>query len=180
MDSPDQGARNMPVTSLTYNKPAIRLTMDSIKGVFEGSLDSQNEFLGTWTQMRRKYPLTFHRAQANEQAVAEAKKDYGTGSRFEIQGHWKGALKVGGTELHIVFNIAQMDDGSYSATLDSPDQGAFGIPASDATVTYPNVRLTWKTIGGAFDGKLDGGKLSGSWRQGQAFPLQLERDTSQL
>jgi hypothetical protein len=180
MDSPDQGARNVPITSLTYNKPAIRLTMESINGVFEGNLQSQDEFSGTWTQLRRKYPLAFHRMQTNEQAVADAEKNYGTGNRYQIPGHWKGALNVNGTELHIVFNIAQMDDGTYSATLDSPDQGAFGVPASEASVTYPNVRLTWKTIGGVFSGKLDDGKLSGSWRQGRAFPLELERDKSQL
>ena len=179
LDSPDQGAKNIPITSLTYNKPAIRLMMDSINGVFEGNLQSQDEFSGTWTQMRKKYPLTFHRAQINEQTVADGGKNYGTGNRYQIPGHWKGALSVNGTQLHIVFNIAQMDDHVFR-DVDSPDQGAVGIPATEATISYPNVRLTWKAIGGVFDGKLEDGKLSGSWRQGRAFPLQLERDKSQL
>jgi hypothetical protein len=40
--------------------------------------------------------------------------------------------------------------------------------------------MTWKALAGVFSGKLDNGKLSGTWRQGKvSFPLRLERDTSQ-
>jgi len=44
--------------------------------------------------------------------------------------------------------------------------------------TYPNVRIGWKGIG-YFIGKLNSGKLSGSWHQGGAsLPLHMERDLS--
>ncbi|MBU6411052.1 MAG: alpha/beta hydrolase, partial [Verrucomicrobia bacterium] len=85
-----------------------------------------------------------------------------------------------GVKLRILFHIALMPDGSYSATLDSPDQGATGIPATAAQVTYPDVRLEWKGIGGVFTGKLTNGRLSGTWRQGNAaLPLELERSMAQ-
>ena len=94
-----------------------------------------------------------------------------------MQGHWKGALSVNSGLLHIVFHIALMPDGSYSATLDSPDQGAYGIPATLAKVTYPNIRMEWSAIGGVFTGKLSNGKISGTWHQGNgSLPLELERD----
>jgi RNA polymerase sigma factor (sigma-70 family) len=177
MDSPDQGVSNLPITSFTYQKPAVRYTMDGINAVYEGNVNAQDDRIqGTWSQLGQKYPLTFQRAQTNSQTIAEADADYGQGNHYEMQGHWKGVLNVGGTQLHIVFNIAQMADGSYSATLDSPDQGAFGIAASETTVTYPNVNMKWNTIGGTFKGKLADGKLSGTWRQGKAFPLVLEKD----
>jgi RNA polymerase sigma factor (sigma-70 family) len=175
MDSVDQGAKNLPVTSLTYNKPAVRFEMTAINGAFAGSLnDRDDQMTGTWTQMGKKFPLTFQRAKANAQTTAD-EKDYGQGAGSQVQGHWKGALEVNNVTLHIVFHIALMPDGSYSAAMDSPDQGAAGIPATAAQFTYPNVRLEWKAIGGVFTGK-----LSGTWRQGNvALPLKLDRSAAE-
>ncbi len=180
MDSVDQGARNLPVTSLTYKKPAVRFEMTAINGVFSGSLnDRDDQMTGTWTQRGKEFPLTFQRAKANTQTTADAELDYGQGVGNHAQGHWKGVLEVNNMALHIVFHIALLPDGSYSATMDSPDQGATGIPATAAEITYPNVRLEWNGIGGVFTGKLENGKLSGTWRQGKAaLPLKLERDAA--
>jgi hypothetical protein len=181
MDSVDQGAMNMPVTSVTYQKPAIRFEMEAINGTFEGNLNDQDDQMaGTWTQLGKKYPLTFQRTKTNTQTAAAAEKDYGQGASNQVQGHWKGALDVKNVTLHIVFHIALMPDGSYSATMDSPDQGAAGIPATAAEFTYPNVRLEWAAIDGVFTGKLENGRLSGSWGQGKmTFPLKLERSAAE-
>ena len=176
LDSLDQGARNLPVTSLTYHRPAIRIEMSAIGGEFAGSLDGR-QMTGTWTQGDKKFPLTFRLVESNAPATAAAEKNYGQGASYQVEGHWKGAITIKNTALRVVFNIALMPDGSYSATMDSPDQGAVGIPSSGAQFIYPNLLLEWNGIGGAFNGKLEGGKLSGTWRQGKAtFPLQLERD----
>jgi len=178
MDSEDQGAKNLPVTSLTYKKPVVHFEMTAINGLFEGNLNDQDDQItGTWTQMGKQLPLTFRRAQTSTATGVETGKDYGSGTSDQVQGHWKGALNVNNMELHIVFHIAFLADGSYSATMDSPDQGASGIPASTAQFTYPNLRLEWKAIGGVFTGKLDHGGLSGTWRQGPvSLPLKLERE----
>lgn len=180
LDSVDQGAMNLPVTSLTYNPPAVQFKMDGLDVLFTGNLnDRDDELTGTWTQLGKKWPLTFDRAQTNAPAVTEAQKDYGQGTIYQVQGHWKGTLKVNGVALPVIFHIALMPDGSYSATMDSPEQGAFGIPASLAEVDFPNVHLEWKTMGGVYTGKLDDGKLSGTWSQGKvSLPLQLARETA--
>jgi RNA polymerase sigma factor (sigma-70 family) len=179
MDSVDQGVKNLPITTMTYHKPAIHFEMTGINGVFEGKVnDRDDQMKGTWTQLGNKYPLTFKRAQASA-PTADAEKDYGQGAANQVQGHWQGALDANGTTLHIVFHIALMPDGSYSATMDSPDQGAADIPASSSQVTYPDVRLEWKLFNGVFSGKLESGKLSGTWRQGKVvLPLKLERATA--
>ncbi|MDE6315492.1 MAG: alpha/beta hydrolase, partial [Muribaculaceae bacterium] len=45
-----------------------------------------------------------------------------------ISGAWRGTLKITPqVELRIVFNFKVGDDGKPSVTLDSPDQGAYGI-----------------------------------------------------
>jgi hypothetical protein len=180
MDSVDQGAMNLPVTSVTYQKPAIRFEMSAINGMFEGNYQD-DQLTGTWTQRGKKFPLTFRHVKSNAQTTADAQKDYGQGASYQVQGHWKGMLNVNSVvALHIVFHIALMPDGSYSATMDSPDQGAAGIPATTAQFTYPNVSLEWNGIGGVFTGKLENGGLSGNWSQGKAtFPLKLERSTAE-
>ena len=47
-------------------------------------------------------------------------------SQSEVVGDWKGTLAVSGIELSLIFHIT--DDDGLKATMDSPDQGAFGIP----------------------------------------------------
>jgi RNA polymerase sigma factor (sigma-70 family) len=180
-DSADQGAKNLPVTSLTYNNPNVRFELNSINGLFEGTIASgDRQIMGTWTQMGQKTPLTFQRAQTGSGAGAEAENDYGTGSSSEVMGHWKGALKVKQMTLHLVLNIARTPDGDYVGTMDSPDQGASGVPASQVDFTYPNLQMRWQAIGGVFTGKLQGGRLIGKWSQGPAaFPLRLLRDKTQ-
>ena len=180
MDSVDQGAKNLPITALTYHRPVVHLEMAGLNGLFEGNInEADDQMKGTWTQMGRKYPLTFQRAQTNAQTTAEAEKDYGQGSHYQVEGHWKGALNVKNVTLRILFHIALMPDGTYSATMDSPDQGAVGIPATSAKVNYPDVSLEWNQMGGTFTGKMANGRLAGTWRQAKlSLPLQLEKDVA--
>ncbi|WP_263834829.1 alpha/beta hydrolase family protein [Salinibacter sp.] len=92
-----------------------------------------------------------------------------------VVGAWSGPLKVGGTELRIVFHIEPGEDG-LTATMDSPDQGATGIPVSDVAVVGDSVTLAVDRIGGVYTGALADGdtKIDGQWTQGgQSFPLTL-------
>jgi len=181
LDSLDQGVRNIPIPTFVYNKPEIHFAIPSISGDFVGNLnDADDRLTGTWKQLGRKYPLTFERVKTNAVAADDAQADYGSGASSQIQGHWKGVLSVKGMQLRIVFHIALMPDGSYAATMDSPDQGAVGIPATAAECAYPNVKLSWDAIGGGFTGKMSNGKLSGKWSQSNlSFPLELEKYTPQ-
>ncbi|MBP6091071.1 MAG: alpha/beta hydrolase, partial [Crocinitomicaceae bacterium] len=56
----------------------------------------------------------------------------------QLEGSWHGILSVQGMNLRLDFNIVKKDS-SYSATMDSPDQSAFGIPMT--SVTYANQQL---------------------------------------
>lgn len=50
----------------------------------------------------------------------------------EIIGDWNGVLNVQGTNLRIVFHVTG-EEGAYQSTLDSPDQGAYGIQMDETT-----------------------------------------------
>ncbi len=91
-------------------------------------------------------------------------------------GAWAGTLNAGGVELALVLHITEADSG-LAATMDSPDQGAFGIPASSVTVAGDSVTIQFARIGGAFKGQPSGDDgLDGIWTQaGQSFPLKLVR-----
>ena len=95
-----------------------------------------------------------------------------------LAGFWQGVIKAGGVELRVVLNVAAKPDGGYTATLDSPDQGAKGIPVDEVAVKDSEVKLDLQKIKGSFEGKLsdDGKELAGTWTQaGADFPLTFKR-----
>ena len=57
-----------------------------------------------------------------------------------VVGTWAGTLDTGaGNSVRIVFHLAEGDAGSLDATMDSPDQGAFGIAAGPVTVAESSI-----------------------------------------
>jgi len=99
-------------------------------------------------------------------------------SEISIEGIWQGKLKVPGTELRIVFKISKNPDGTLTATLDSPDQGATDIPVEEVFFKDNTLRLEIKSAGGVFEGKIseDFLVIEGEWKQsGQNLPLTLKR-----
>jgi hypothetical protein len=183
-DSPDQGARDIEATAVTYHRPALKIEFGGIGGYYEGTVDANDRVItGNWIQGGKPLPLTMERAKS-EAATAldpaiEAQKDYSYASPNDLPGHWQGTLDVkqAGLKLRLAVNIARLPDGKFSASMISLDQGGAEIPANNIQYVPPNVRLEWSAIGGSFNGKLENGKISGAWRQGGgALPLVLERN----
>src|SRR5690606_36005680 len=52
----------------------------------------------------------------------------------EAAGDWIGTLDAGGTRLRIAVHIEQREDGTLGGTLDSLDQGAFGLALPGVTL----------------------------------------------
>jgi len=95
----------------------------------------------------------------------------------DISGKWNGILKVQGVQLRLIFNIIQTENG-YSSTMDSPDQGAKGIPVT--TTSYENsiLKLEISSAGIQYEGTLDKENVFiGTFKQaGQSFPLNLAKE----
>ena len=92
-------------------------------------------------------------------------------------GTWMGDLKAGAVTLRIVFNISSTN-GALSATMDSPDQGAKGIPVSKVSADSSSITLEVKAASGSYAGTLsaDGTSIDGTWSQGgQKFPILLKK-----
>jgi hypothetical protein len=98
------------------------------------------------------------------------------------EGVWAGTLDTGGGKLRLVMHITKDASGVYTTKLDSPDQGAFGIPVAKTKVTAEGVTLELPDLTASFEGTLsmDGKTLTGEWKQGGgAIPLTLTRTTEE-
>ncbi len=100
-----------------------------------------------------------------------------------VAGEWQGTLQAASSKLRVVFHVAVSDSGTLAGTLDSPDQGAFGIPVSSVTVTGDSIEVVIPAISGSYDGRLsaDNSTIEGKWKQaGAAFDLKLSRSAEKI
>jgi pimeloyl-ACP methyl ester carboxylesterase len=92
-----------------------------------------------------------------------------------IVGQWNGVLSIQGINLRLVFHINQSEDG-YQSTMDSPDQGATGIPISTTTFDGAKLLLTIPNIGLSYEGEFKTDSLVGTFKQGAlSVPMTLKR-----
>ncbi|HSG28646.1 MAG TPA: alpha/beta fold hydrolase, partial [Candidatus Krumholzibacterium sp.] len=99
--------------------------------------------------------------------------------QVDLTGAWTGTLSLSGPKLRLVFNLERAPDGTYGATMDSPDQGARGIPAGEVSFTgdslFIEVPMAAGNYSAAYDSESD--RFDGVWRQsGYVIPLILSRD----
>jgi len=89
-------------------------------------------------------------------------------------GSWNGLLKVQGQQIRLVINIQQVENG-YKATMDSPDQGAKGIPVDQVTFVNDTLKFEVKMIGVTYTGLLGNDQIiKGTFTQmGMSLPLDL-------
>ena len=176
MDSPDQGARNIPLTTAEYTKPTARFTIASIDGQYEGTLkEDGSEIEGDWTQAGNSFPLVLKRADPAEDAPPD-ESAYAFASDTDLQGFWNGTLEAGPARLRLVLKIAKGTNGTYRAAMDSLDQGSRDMQASKVVFNAPNVEVEWPALRALFHGQLENGKLVGFWQQGPSdIPVEFQR-----
>ncbi len=97
-------------------------------------------------------------------------------SQQKITGDWYGVLHVEGIKLDLVFHIAG-DKNDYTATMDSPSQGATDIPVSTTDFVNDSLSLKLTALNATYRGHLqDGLGIKGTFAQnGRSFPLNLSR-----
>lgn len=92
-----------------------------------------------------------------------------------VLGDWHGMLDIEGMKLRIVFHISANQD-SLTATFDSPDQGAFGLPVSSVNFANSRLTLTSDSPPMVYVGTVDADSLKGIlYQSGLELPLNLGR-----
>lgn len=172
LDSVDQNAMGIPVSSITLNSSALKFEMQEIGGSYEGKVSAAGDRItGTWTQGGQSFPLEFARVVASAEPKQRALKP------SDIDGDWEGTLDGGAQKLRLVLHIVTYEDG-MSAKFDSPDQSVLGLPVTTITRQGAKLKFEMKQLAGVFEGTIDKElkTISGEWTQGGGvMPLTLRR-----
>lgn len=96
-----------------------------------------------------------------------------------LTGAWSGKLTYGQFKIPLVFNFSENADGNTACTLDSPSQGAKGIPTTVSLCTADSITLECPMIGARFNAAVTPDSISGTFTQrGMSFPLTLTPEAS--
>ena len=93
-----------------------------------------------------------------------------TATAQKVRRSWSGNLEAMGQKLPIVLNL--VDD---KCTLDSPAQGATGIPATVDLLTKDSIKISVKSLGATYVACFVDGQLQGTFAQaGMKLPLNMK------
>jgi hypothetical protein len=163
--NPD-GVQDVPATSTSFDGQRLELAVDALAGRYEGTL-ADGSFSGNWIQQGTEIPLSL--APYVERSLSDAAK-------AALRGSWVGELNVQGVMLAIVFRFEDDDAGEFVGFLDSPDQGASGIPVTNIEFENGDLSFEIAQIRGGYAGTVSGASISGTFTQlGQPMPLNMAR-----
>ena len=172
-DSPDQGAKGIPITEASLSDGKLILKITSISGEFKGKL-SGDKLIGDWSQGIMSSPLTLNKGKYVAPAYNLSLPEE---SMEQLSGKWTGKLTMPQASLSLVFRFEKTEKGEFLGFIDSPDQGAKGIAITEVNLSDGKLIFKIASIGGEFNGKLSDDKLDGTWKQGEmSNPLLLTKE----
>ena len=95
-----------------------------------------------------------------------------------LEGTWEGAIRPApGMELRVAFHVDRDDAGGLRAVMDSPDQGASGIPVASVLHAGDSIVLRLPQLEASYRGvRVHRDSIQGEWHQmGQHQQLDLVR-----
>lgn len=168
LDSPDQGARDIPISEVSLVGDKLDLVIPAVQGSLSATL-SDDAITGTWAQGNNAMPVTLNRGEYVPQVVSLELSDE---AYDRVAGEWTGVLNG----LDIFIRIETIDSGLRVATFEVPAQGSGRLPIPTITVEGDQVSIAMPAIGAGFAGTLAGDSIEGTWTQaGTPFELNLSR-----
>ena len=79
MDSPDQNAKGIPVTTTSFESPALKLTISNLGVEYKGVLGDNNIIVGTFKQAGQSFPMDLSKEKIKKKELIrpqEPKKPY--------------------------------------------------------------------------------------------------------
>ena len=98
-----------------------------------------------------------------------------------LEGNWAGSLQAGDAVLHLVLHVSKAQDGSFKATIDSLDQGVYGIEVSAFAQNGFDLKFSVSSVGAEYEGKISAehSGIQGVWSQGNVgLPLSFHRQAA--
>lgn len=97
----------------------------------------------------------------------------------DLSGSWKGTLEVMGQKLPLVFHF-ELEGEEWNGTMDSPNQGAVGIPLSKVLFNGLMVNFELAAGGISYEGLFVEENIKGTFKQsGMSFPLDLIKNAEE-
>ncbi|MDE6324419.1 MAG: CocE/NonD family hydrolase [Paramuribaculum sp.] len=94
-----------------------------------------------------------------------------------LTGAWRGSLELGPAKLPLVFNFTDGEGGGILCSLDSPQQGAYGIAAKVVFSDGDSLAVEVPGIRASYSGRIGRSEITGVFSQsGRSFPLSLSRE----
>jgi pimeloyl-ACP methyl ester carboxylesterase len=117
--------------------------------------------------------LTFWHLKAPVSATSQSQ------DKPDMAGSWQGTLSVGASKLRLVLKVIRAADGGYTASVDSPDQGASDLTVDSIVFADNSVIFQMSRLGASYEGTVssDANEIIGRWKQGPLnAPLVLRRE----
>jgi hypothetical protein len=161
--------QNVAVTTFSFTGDKVLFAVDEVGGSYEGTLNDR-KMTGKWKQSGSAFDLVLS---------PYVKPIIPAATVAHLEGPWNGVLSIPNTDrkLALVINFkADTKSGSgVIATIDSPDQGAFGIQVDEVTVQDGEVHVSVLRPKMGFSGTIAGNELVGRWMQGGTAPLTFTK-----
>ncbi|MEX0618441.1 MAG: hypothetical protein WDZ76_05860 [Pseudohongiellaceae bacterium] len=165
LDSPDQGAADIPVTTLSVQGNQLNLTIAPAQASLFAVI-STDQMSGTWSQGGQDQTVTLVRGRYVPNADLSAE------TIQQLAGTWQG--EVNNTALS--FRFEPGDNDGMSAFLDIPSMGANGLPVTNIALQGTQFSFSVGGIGAGFSGAFTGSEINGEWtRAGATNPLMLSK-----
>ena len=171
LDSPDQGANGVGVANIEIDNGELSFDIPQIGGRYVAVLTAES-MQGTFSQVGMTFPLNMTRGQYVSRGLELSQEAFA-----RLEGPWHGSVQSPtGANVTVVFRFEANDDGGFAGYLDSPDQGATGIPIGEVTVEGDQLSLVIPAARASFTATLEQDQIVGSWAQGNfSNPLTMMR-----
>jgi CubicO group peptidase (beta-lactamase class C family) len=156
LDSPNQGARGIPVADIRVEGATLSLRVPTVNGTWTGAISSDGATLaGTWSQ-GTPAPLVFTR---NSFVPAEKPSP--------VDGIWLGSLPGQGQAIRVQLVVRSGSKGEQVCTVDVIEQNAWDIGCANAVFAKGEFSFEVPAVSGKWQGSLstDGNSLAGTWTQ---------------
>jgi len=173
LDSPDQGANGIELANIQMENGELSFDIPQIRGNYVGSLDGE-VIDGTFNQLGLPAPAELDMTRGE---YVSRGLDLPQTSRDRLEGSWVGRVDnaAGGT-LAIVFRFETAENGAFQAYLDSPEQGATGVPIGEVVLAGDSLTIEIPAARASFTATLSADAMTGNWAQGNmAQPVTMSR-----
>lgn len=163
-DSPNQGAKNIPIETTCYGNGGLIFRIPRIRAEYSGRLNEQGVVEGIFRQNGQEFPMVLERVVYIP-----------VPGEYDFNGQWIGTVELQGIKLRVVFHISRIGN-EYASAMDSPDQGAQGTPVQVTRVSGREIVMEIPAISFIYQGEADReGKITGKLTQfGVEYTLNLE------